>query len=60
MYIDINYEKCLGYGCQECLDICPMLVFEAKETVYVKDIENCCRCEVCMDICPTSSITITY
>jgi NAD-dependent dihydropyrimidine dehydrogenase PreA subunit len=59
--IAIDYEKCIGYNCSECMDICPMEVFAYKDKkIILNDLLHCSRCEVCMDICPYDAITIKY
>ncbi|AWX31896.1 MAG: 4Fe-4S binding protein [Methanosphaera sp.] len=61
MNININYDDCIGYGCLECLDICPKTVFDIEDKqLIVKADSSCCGCRVCMDVCPTSAILIEY
>ena len=53
MIININYE--------DCLDICPMNVFDTVDDVLIiKKLDNCCGCQVCVDVCPNNAISIEY
>lgn len=49
--VTINYDKCKGIDCAECVDVCPMevLVLEGDK-VEIVDPEDCSFCEVCMDV----------
>ncbi|KZX11236.1 4Fe-4S binding protein [Methanobrevibacter curvatus] len=57
--IEIDYNKCEGSDCGECVDACPMevLVLEGDKVVIV-DPEECSVCEVCMDVCPEECIEV--
>jgi NAD-dependent dihydropyrimidine dehydrogenase PreA subunit len=56
--IGVDEEAC--EGCGECLNICPVDVFEMKEGHPVPSRpENCLYCRGCVEICPVSAITIT-
>lgn len=57
--ITIDYEKCEGAGCAECVDVCPMEVLVIDgEKVVVKNKEECSLCEVCMDVCPEEAVEV--
>ena len=61
MIININYEACRGIDCLDCLDICPMNVFDTVDDVLIiKKLDNCCGCQVCVDVCPNNAISIEY
>ncbi|MGZ7043212.1 MAG: 4Fe-4S dicluster domain-containing protein [Methanobacterium sp.] len=55
----IDYEKCEGADCAECVDVCPMevLVIEGDKVVK-RNIEECSLCEVCMDVCPNAAVEV--
>ncbi|MGN1186094.1 MAG: indolepyruvate ferredoxin oxidoreductase subunit alpha [Methanobrevibacter wolinii] len=57
--ISIDYDKCQGLDCGECVDICPMeiLVFDDDKVKFINP-EECSLCEVCMDICPEEAIVV--
>ncbi|MBQ6220220.1 MAG: ferredoxin [Methanosphaera sp.] len=61
MNINVNYEKCNGINCLECLDLCPMNVFTVKDDkLIVYDLEKCCICQLCQEICEQKAITLIY
>lgn len=46
-------------GCGRCMDVCPMHVFERKEShVLPGNDRDCILCRICADRCPTSSVFI--
>ncbi|GAB6056102.1 4Fe-4S dicluster domain-containing protein [Methanobacterium alkalithermotolerans] len=57
--IVIDYEKCDGADCGECVDVCPMevLIIEGDKIV-IQNLEECSLCEVCMDVCPKEAIDV--
>ncbi len=54
----VDAEKC--EGCEECIEVCPVDVFEmeAEKSVPV-NAEECLGCESCVEVCDTEAITIT-
>lgn len=57
--IIIDYNKCEGVDCAECVDVCPMevLILEGDK-VIIQDADECSLCEVCMDVCPHECIEV--
>lgn len=55
---EVNAEKCIG--CGECVDICPVEVYELQDekSVPVK-AEECVGCESCIEACEHGAITVT-
>ncbi len=55
---EVDAEKCIG--CGECVDICPVEVYELQDgkSVPVK-AEECVGCESCVEVCEANAITIT-
>ena len=54
----VDPDKC--EGCEECVDICPMDVFEMKdEKSVVVNPEDCEGCESCVEVCESGAITLT-
>ncbi len=53
----VDSEKCVG--CGECVDICPVEVYELKDgkSDPVK-YEECVGCESCVEVCSTDAIEV--
>ena len=50
-------EKC--QGCEECVDVCPVEVFEMeKEKSVPVNAEECLGCESCVEVCEEDAITV--
>lgn len=57
--ITIDYEKCEGEDCAECIDVCPMEVFIIDgDKIKIHNPEECSLCEVCMDVCPNGTVEV--
>jgi NAD-dependent dihydropyrimidine dehydrogenase PreA subunit len=57
--ITINYDKCDGEECAECVDVCPLEVLVIEEgKVIILNIDECSACEVCMDVCPNEAVKV--
>jgi NAD-dependent dihydropyrimidine dehydrogenase PreA subunit len=55
--VTIDKEKCTGDG--NCVDVCPVSVFELKEDKAVPvNAEECLGCESCVEVCEFGAITI--
>ena len=59
MYIvEVDNDKCIG--CEECVDICPVDVYEMQNEKSVPvNAEECIGCESCVEVCEQGAITIT-
>ncbi len=57
--IKVDEEKC--DGCGECLEFCPVYVFELPlpYRAYPVRPENCLGCRTCQAVCRTDAIIIT-
>jgi len=56
--VTVDPNKC--EGCEECVDICPMEVFEMQDEKSVPvNAEDCEGCESCIEVCEPSAITVT-
>jgi NAD-dependent dihydropyrimidine dehydrogenase PreA subunit len=57
--ITIDYDKCDGEECAECVDVCPMEVFViAGGKIIIQNIDECSACEVCMDVCINEAVEV--
>ena len=53
----VDHDKCIG--CGECVDVCPVEVYElsdGKSTVANPD--DCLGCESCVEVCESGAIVI--
>ena len=60
MDISIDYEKCNSLNCLECLDLCPMQVFEIKDKIIIFDNSKCVGCLACQEVCSYDAISLSY
>jgi NAD-dependent dihydropyrimidine dehydrogenase PreA subunit len=56
--VTVDAEKC--EGCEECVNNCPVSVFELKE-VKAEPVQSdlCEGCETCISVCPSGAVTLT-
>lgn len=55
--IKVDNEKCVG--CGECVDICPVEVYELQDEKSVPvNAEECVGCESCVEVCEENAITV--
>jgi NAD-dependent dihydropyrimidine dehydrogenase PreA subunit len=55
---EVDIEKCTG--CGECVDICPVDVFEIQDEKSVPvNADECVGCESCIEVCEHEAITVT-
>ena len=55
--IIVDSEKCIG--CGECVDICPVEVYELQDEKSVPvNIDDCVGCESCIEVCEQEAITV--
>jgi NAD-dependent dihydropyrimidine dehydrogenase PreA subunit len=56
--IEVDQEKCIG--CEECIEICPVDVYEMQNEKSVPvNAEECIGCESCVEVCEQEAITVT-
>jgi NAD-dependent dihydropyrimidine dehydrogenase PreA subunit len=55
--ITIDTDKCVGDG--ECVDVCPVEVYELQDgkAVAVNE-EECLGCESCVEVCEQECLTV--
>ena len=53
----VDNDKCTGDG--ECVDVCPVEVFELQDSKAVPvNEEECLGCESCVEVCETDAIVV--
>ena len=56
--IEVDEEKCIG--CGDCVDVCPVDVYEMQDEKSVPvNAEECIDCESCVEACEQEAITVT-
>ena len=56
--VEVDQEKCIG--CDECVDVCPVDVFELQDGKSVPvNAGECIGCESCVEVCEQEAVTIT-
>jgi NAD-dependent dihydropyrimidine dehydrogenase PreA subunit len=55
--VTVDHDKCTA--CGECVDVCPVEVYEIQDgkSVPVHE-EECLGCESCAEVCESNAITI--
>ncbi len=54
----VDPEKC--EGCEECIEVCPVDVYELQDDKSVPvNAEECLGCESCIEVCEHEAITVT-
>lgn len=53
----VDQDKCVG--CEECVDVCPVSVFEMQDEKSVPvNADECLGCESCVEVCGADAIVI--
>ncbi len=53
----VDIDKCVGDG--ECVDVCPVEVYELKDGKAVAtNMDECLGCESCVEVCEKEAIVI--
>jgi len=56
--IEVDVAKCIG--CGDCVDVCPVDVYEMQDEKSVPvNVEECIGCESCVEACEQEAITVT-
>jgi len=55
--ITVDNDKCIG--CGECVDVCPVEVYEVQDgkSVAINE-EECLGCESCVEVCEPGALTV--
>ncbi len=55
--VTVDTDKCAG--CGECVDVCPVEVYELQDGKATPvNEEECLGCESCVEVCEQDAITI--
>jgi NAD-dependent dihydropyrimidine dehydrogenase PreA subunit len=55
--VTVDKGKCDGKG--ECVDTCPVSVFELKDgKAEPVNVDECLGCESCVSVCPNQAIEV--
>ncbi len=55
---EVDPEKCVG--CGECVEVCPVDVYEIQNEKSVPvNPDECIGCESCIEVCEEDAITIS-
>jgi NAD-dependent dihydropyrimidine dehydrogenase PreA subunit len=55
--VTVDADKCIG--CSECVDVCPVEVYELQDGKSVPvNAEECLGCESCVEVCEVGAITV--
>ena len=55
--VEVDHDKCTGD--EECVNVCPVGVFEMQEGKAVPvNEEECLGCESCVIVCQSSGVTV--
>ncbi|OGP62422.1 MAG: ferredoxin [Deltaproteobacteria bacterium RBG_13_49_15] len=55
--VTVDQEKC--EGCGECVEVCPVEVFElVDEKSSPVNADECLGCESCVEVCEPAAITV--
>ncbi|MCD6297115.1 MAG: 4Fe-4S binding protein [Deltaproteobacteria bacterium] len=56
--VEVDADKC--EGCEECVEVCPVDVYEIQDDKSVPvNAEECLGCESCVEVCESEAITVT-
>ena len=56
--VEVYHHKCNGH--EECVNVCPVGVFEMQDEKSTPVNEDeCLGCESCIEVCPAAAITVT-
>lgn len=55
--VTVDPEKC--EACEECVEVCPVEVFEMEDDKSVPvNADECLGCESCVEVCEPGAITV--
>ncbi|MDR3176107.1 MAG: 4Fe-4S dicluster domain-containing protein [Desulfovibrio sp.] len=55
--VTVDSDRCTG--CSECVDICPVEVYELQDGKSVPtNVEECLGCESCVEACEAGAVSV--
>jgi len=55
--VTVDSKKCKG--CEECVEVCTVRVFEMQERKAVPvNVKDCFGCQACVEVCKEKAITV--
>lgn len=55
--VTVDVDKCVG--CEECVNVCPVSVYEMKDGKSDPvNADECLGCESCVEVCEGNCITV--
>ncbi|MDD2967203.1 MAG: ferredoxin family protein [Desulfovibrionaceae bacterium] len=55
--VTVDADKCVG--CSECVDVCPVEVYELVDgKSNPVNADECLGCESCVEVCEANAITV--
>ena len=55
--VTVDTDKCVG--CGECVDVCPVEVYQMKDGKSDPvNADECLGCESCVEVCESNAITV--
>ena len=55
--VTVDADKCMGDG--ECVDVCPVEVYEMQSNkAIVINEDDCLGCESCVEVCESGAISV--
>ncbi|MCU0594062.1 MAG: 4Fe-4S binding protein [Desulfobacterota bacterium] len=56
--VTVDQDKC--EGCEECVEVCPVDVYEMQDgKSHPVNAEECLGCESCVEVCDQEAISVT-
>jgi NAD-dependent dihydropyrimidine dehydrogenase PreA subunit len=56
-HVEVDHQKCKG--CEECVEVCTMSVFEMQGRKAVSvNVKDCFGCQTCVEVCKEKAITV--
>ena len=56
----VDVDKCIG--CETCVQVCPVNLFEMQDghARFIQErVDECTACETCVNSCPASALSMT-